>query len=199
MTLKTWYSLDLCRILTTRSFLPTLQKTPGLCRDWGSSRGALGVMAIFSPRKWRNVNVKRDHFKRKTSSSNQHFFRICEFFGGVLAVFVFFYCHLMACDDMWFFAMQESGQSTLAHASVASTIDGFLIPRCAFLVYTLQKKNCVYYVYKIQCTIYKRYVYVIVFPIPHPSLSLCIFSRLRFEYLSDTFQVISTQHSPKML
>ena len=57
--------------------------------------------------------------------------------------------------------MQESGQSTLAHASVASMIDGFLIPRCAFLVYTLQKKNCVYYVYKIQCTIYKRYVYVI--------------------------------------
>lgn len=81
----------------------------------------------------------------------------------------------MACDDMWFFAMQESGQSTLVHASVASMIDGFLIPRCAFLVYTLQKKNCVYYVYKIQCTIYKRYVYVIVFPIPHPSLSLSLY------------------------
>ena len=176
MTFKTWYSLDLLRILTTRSFLPTLQKTPGLCRDWGSSRGALG---------------------KKKSSSNQHFFRICEFTGGV---FVFFSGHLMACDDMWFFAMQESGQSTLVHASVASMMDGFLIPRCAFLVYTLQKKErCILC---IQNTVCDKQAMCICNSISHPSsLSLFVYicSRLRFEYLSDTFQVNSTQDSPKML
>ena len=130
--------------------------------------------SFFPPRKWRNVNVKRDRFKRKTSSSNQHFFRTGEFFGGVLAVFVFFYCHLMACDDMWFFAMQESGQSTLAHASVASMIDGFLVPRCAFLVYTLRKKErCTLC---IQNTVYHIQAICICNSISHPSsLSLSLY------------------------
>ena len=78
--------------------------------------------------------------------------------------------------------MQESGQSTLAHASVASKMDGFFgSKRCFFGLHTPKKERCILC---IQNTVYDKqaiiyiYIYVMVFRIPHPSslsLSLCIY------------------------